>query len=105
MRLVEQDGTTSLAFVACLAETDELLGVARCDLDPRTGAAELALTVADAWQSKGLGGLLLDRLMAAAAGNGIRALTAEVLPRNARMQRILRRADFLCSGELGSRPP
>jgi RimJ/RimL family protein N-acetyltransferase len=104
LRLVEQDGTTSLAFVACLAETDELLAVARCDLDPRTGAAELGLTVADAWQSKGLGGMLLERLMAAAAASGIRALIAEVLPSNGRMQRVLRRAEFHCSGEPGPDP-
>lgn len=104
LRLVEQDGTTSLAFVACLVETDELLGVARCDLDPRTGAVELGLTVADVWQSKGLGGLLLESLMTAAAACDICGLTAQVLPTNGRMQRILRRAEFRCSGDLGPDP-
>lgn len=104
LRLVEQDLTTSLAFVACLTRTDELVAVARCDLDPRTGNAELGLTVADAWQNKGLGSLLLEDLMTAAAANGMRGMTAEVLPTNRRMQRILRRAEFTCSGEPGSGP-
>ena len=104
LRLVEQDGATSLAFVACLVETDELVAAARCDLDPRSGSAELGMTVAEAWQDKGVGGLLLETLMAAATANGIRALTAEVLPTNRRMQRVLRRAEFRCSGEPGKGP-
>ena len=98
LRLVELDELSSVALVACVADTDELIGIARADLDSRTGAAELGLTIADAWQGKGLGGILLADLTRAATAIGMTALIAEVLPANGRMQRALRHAGFLCTG-------
>jgi RimJ/RimL family protein N-acetyltransferase len=102
--LVELDGEASTALVAELTETEELLGIARADLDPRSGLAELGVTIADAWQSKGLGALLLESLESAAQAGGFRALVADVLPGNAPMQRLLRRHGFTCSGESGTAP-
>ena len=104
LSLVESDEACSIAYVAVLAETEELLGIARCDHNPRSRAAELGLTVADPWQGKGLGGLLLARLIDAAVASDVRSLTAEVLPSNLRMQRLLRRTGFLCSGQPGPDP-
>jgi acyl-CoA hydrolase/GNAT superfamily N-acetyltransferase len=101
LKLVELDGAGSVAFVAESTESEELLGIARADLDPRSGVAELGVTVADPWQGKGLGTLLLARLEDAARSGGFRALRAEVLPGNGRMQRLLRRHGFSCSGEPG----
>jgi len=99
LRLVELAGDCGVAFVAESTETEELLGIARADLDSRSGVAELGLTVADPWQNKGVGGLLLEALVHAARTSGFRALVADVLPANGRMQRLLRRAGFTCSGE------
>ncbi|HEY6078147.1 MAG TPA: GNAT family N-acetyltransferase, partial [Polyangiaceae bacterium] len=101
LRLVELDGAYSVAFVAESLESEELLGIARADADPRSGAAELGVTIADSWQGKGLGALLLDSIKQAAKSRGFRGLTAEVLMGNGRMQRLLRRHGFSCSGELG----
>ncbi len=103
LRLVELDELSSVALVACVADTDELVGIARADLEPRTGAAELGVTVADAWQGKGVGGLLLADLTRAATAIGMTA-PAEVLPTNRRMQRELRNAGFLCEGQPGPDP-
>lgn len=102
--LVELSGDCCAAFVAESTETEELLGIARADLDPRSGAAELGLTVADSWQDKGIGALLLEALEGASRTLGFRALVAEVLPANGRMQRLLRRHGFTCSGEPGASP-
>ena len=51
------------------------------DLD-RPHAAEAAVSVIDAMQGRGLGGLLLRRLCHRAAQNGIRVFTAELLTSN-----------------------
>jgi acyl-CoA hydrolase/RimJ/RimL family protein N-acetyltransferase len=104
LRLVELDGACSIAFVARLTETDELIGIARADVGPRSGAAELGVTIADAWQGKGLGTLLLENLASAARKSGFRSLLAQVLPGNARMQRLLRRQGFTCHGQPGEIP-
>ena len=64
-------------------ESGEGLGVARYvrDLD-RPHAAEAAVSVIDAMQGRGLGGLLLRRLCHRAAQNGIRVFTAGLLASN-----------------------
>ena len=64
-------------------ETGEGLGVARYVRDAdRPHAAEAAVSVIDAMQGRGLGGLLLRRLCDRAAQNGIRVFTAELLASN-----------------------
>ena len=64
-------------------ETGEGLGVARYVRDAdRPHAAEAAVSVIDAMQGRGLGGVLLRRLCDRAAQNGIRVFTAELLASN-----------------------
>jgi len=71
------------AIGALDAETGEGLGVARYVRDlERPHAADAAVSVIDAWQGRGLGGLLLRRLCHRAAQNGIRVFTAELLASN-----------------------
>jgi GNAT superfamily N-acetyltransferase len=67
----------------------EGLGVARYVRDPdRPHAAEAAVSVIDAMQGRGLGGLLLARLCHRAAQNGIRTFTAGLLTSNHSMLRL-----------------
>ncbi|HVY32259.1 MAG TPA: GNAT family N-acetyltransferase [Polyangiaceae bacterium] len=99
LRLVELDPTASVAFVARLVDSDELLGIARADGIPYGRCAEIGVTVADAWQNRGIGAALLERLTEACRAMGFETLLAEVLPANGRMQRLLRRHDFTCSGD------
>ncbi len=58
------------------------------------GRAEVAVVVADAYQGKGLGTLLLGQLAEIAAVRGIEMFEAEVLPENHRMIRVLRDLGF-----------
>jgi L-amino acid N-acyltransferase YncA len=53
------------------------------------GTAELALTVADSYQSAGLGHILLDALVARARAEGLERLRAVVLLANTPMLRLL----------------
>jgi RimJ/RimL family protein N-acetyltransferase len=55
----------------------------------RPDRAEFALTVADDWQRRGLGTLLLDRLGARAHAEGVRRFTASVLAENHEMLGLL----------------
>ena len=66
-----------------------LVGVARWErLAERPGHAEVAFTVADDFQGRGLGGILFRRLAALARARGITVFEAEVLENNERMRRV-----------------
>jgi len=54
------------------------------------GRAEGAFLVADAWQGRGLGPILLSNLLDAARERGIVTLVAEVLPSNRAMLAVFR---------------
>jgi acetyltransferase len=80
---------------------DALVGEARfvrLDLD----RAEFALAVADTWQRKGIGALLLDALLAAARRARLAVLEGEVLRTNLAMLEFVRSAGFrlrTCPGD------
>jgi GNAT superfamily N-acetyltransferase/predicted CoA-binding protein len=59
-----------------------------------SGKAEAAVVVADAYQSKGLGTILLGQLIQAAIAAGISELEAHVAPENAPMLQVLRELGF-----------
>jgi RimJ/RimL family protein N-acetyltransferase len=52
------------------------------------GQAELAFVVVDAYQGKGIGKALMRHLVAIAREEGLKELTAEVLPGNAAMLKV-----------------
>lgn len=87
-RLVEVDGRRHVAVVA---EVDgACAGIGRFVALPEPGTAEVAVTVADRFQGRGIGGLLLDALAAAAERAGVTALVYLVDPTNRPMLRLLR---------------
>lgn len=68
------------------------LGVARfIELPNIEDEAELAITITDEAQGLGLGVILMDILVKAAAERGFVALRAEVLPANAGMQKLAKK--------------
>jgi len=68
--------------------------------DPQ--AAEMAVTVVDDWQGRGLGRVLLDALVLEALENGITRLEGDVLLENRPMQALLRREGAIFRpGEVG----
>lgn len=66
------------------------LGVARYVRLKDPEAAEMAVTVVDDWQGKGLGRILLDALVLEALENGITRFEGDVLIENRPMQEMLR---------------
>jgi RimJ/RimL family protein N-acetyltransferase len=78
------------ALVAVDAETGEGVGVVRYVRDrddPRE--AELFCTVMDAWQRRGVGSILVERLAARARAAGIERFRALLLVGNTRARRLL----------------
>ncbi len=71
----------------------EILAVARAHTST-DGTAELALLVRSDLKGKGLGSLLLERLIARCRSHGLTVLTAVVLPENTRMLRLAERHGF-----------
>ncbi|HET7567767.1 MAG TPA: GNAT family N-acetyltransferase [Gaiellaceae bacterium] len=63
-------------------------------------AAEVAFTVDDGYQRRGIGTRLLERLVALAAENGIEEFVATVLPENRNMLDVFRDAGFNAVREL-----
>jgi ribosomal protein S18 acetylase RimI-like enzyme len=70
---------------------DEIVGVARYDAQAGTHAAEIALTVEDAWQHRGLGKRLAVRLARRAVDRGIESFEATVMPDNRPALGLLRK--------------
>jgi RimJ/RimL family protein N-acetyltransferase len=71
------------------ADMMRIVAVVGYTIDPGADSAEIAVTVADAWQGRGVGRALTRHLVGAAQRRGLRSLVAAVLPENVRMFRIL----------------
>lgn len=102
--LVKVDNEASLALVAALhsGETADLVAMARYDLDPATGLADVAFVVQDAWQGKGLGKAIFSRLLELARARGVAGFTADVLVGNGRMLAIFNQSGVRVESRLDS---
>jgi RimJ/RimL family protein N-acetyltransferase len=86
----EVDHENHEALVALPLLSPEIVGECRfVRLSDRPDTADLAVTVVDAWQGRGLGSALLGRLSERALEVGIEYFTAEVLAENRTMLGIL----------------
>ena len=94
--LTSMDYVDHFAWAALSAEPGpggepQGVGVSRYIRLPDPTAAEMAVTVVDDWQGKGLGRILLDALVLEALENGITRFEGDVLTENGPMQELLRR--------------
>lgn len=89
--LCDVDGRDHVAFVAFDGES-HAVGVARFIRQwTAPSVAEVAITVADAWQRRGLGSLLMALLVETARSVGVDAFVAYALPNNVGIRRLLAR--------------
>jgi GNAT superfamily N-acetyltransferase len=90
--LVEIDHRDHEALIAVDEQSREGVGVARYVRDPaRPEAAEVAVTVVDDWQGRGLGTLLLEAITIRAREEGVDTFTALMLVDNRQMMDLLQR--------------
>jgi acetyltransferase len=95
-QLANVDYRKRMALVATRQHGDEehIIAVARYAVDPtgQPDVAEAAIVVEDQYQKRGLGTLLLLRLVAYARTHGIRAFRATVRQDNIQIMRFMRRS-------------
>lgn len=93
-RLASVDYRRNMALVATREPqgSDELVGVARYAAVGPEAEAEVAIVVADDYQGRGLGALLLQRLAAYACSQGTCAFVATISPANERVLNMVRRS-------------
>jgi GNAT superfamily N-acetyltransferase len=92
--LTEIDHHDHEAMIAIDEDSGEGIGVARYVRNrARPAAAEVAVTVIDDWQGRGLGTLLLEVISARAREEGITTFTALMLATNQEMIDMLMRLD------------
>jgi len=92
-RLANVDYRRRLALVAeARAGTElELIGVGRYEPTDEKGIVEVAFVVQDGWQNRGLGTILFNDILRAAAERSVRRFCAYVLADNQRMLDLITR--------------
>ena len=88
--LGQADGQVSYALVATVDDT--VVGLARFDRGADGQSAEIGLLLADEWQSRGLGRIVLNRLTDEARRRAIGVFTGHALWENRRILRLVRSA-------------
>ena len=99
-RFTQLDYDRELALVA--VKDESFVGVGRYAPNADGRTAEFALVVGDAWQGKGIGRRLLERLCAAARAAGYEALYGHILEANHDMLDLARRLGFVEAPRTGS---
>ncbi len=96
------DHRRDVAIVGTVPEAhgEEMIAVGRYYLDEKTNRAEVAFTVRDEWQGRGIGHALFDHLVTLARRAGIAGFTAEVLRENRRMQAVFNHSGLKVSSRL-----
>jgi len=97
IRLCHLDYNREMALVAMYKDDQgdqQMLGVSRYYLDPESGTAEFAVTVADPWQRQGLGLHLMERLIEVARLRGVKRLEGVVLGENDVMLHFVKKLNF-----------
>lgn len=91
-RFTVVDHHDRVALIATIA--DEMVGVVRYErLDADT--AEVAFTIEDAHQGRGIGSVFLEHVAAAARERGISRFVADVLPANNKMLHVFEEAGYV----------
>lgn len=93
-RATQIDYDREMAFVLCKPDANDILGVARLAADPDNCRAEFAVLVRSDLQRRGLGELLMRRLIIYARGRSIGELFGDILEDNAAMVALARKLGF-----------
>jgi acetyltransferase len=94
MLAVDQLTHVALAAVERTPDGERIVGIARYALEADPALAELAVTVADAWQGQGVGHALLAALVRRARAGRVKMLFGDAFPSNAAMLALMRNAGF-----------
>ena len=99
---IDYDREMALIAVVCENALETEIGVARYIVSARGTSCEFALAVADAWQHRGLGSILLCNLIDAARAHGLRTMEGMVMAGNNKMLGLMSAFDFATRSEPGN---
>jgi acetyltransferase len=102
-RFTQIDYDREMAFIAVdeRGGIEHEVGVARYMLLPDGRSSEFAIVVADAWQGRGLGHRMMQRLIAVARERGVEEMTGWVLAANTAMLDMVESLGFAIAAEPG----
>ena len=95
-RFTQVDYDRDMALVAVTLEgaRERQIGVCRYVINPDGASCEFALVVAEAWQGRGLGRDLMERLIEIARGRGLKRMNAQILSANPGMLDLVTKLGF-----------
>ena len=99
---IDYDRHMALVAIVILEGREGLIGVARYVRADAREVAEFAIVVADARQGRGIGTLLLGRLIECARGAGVARLVGDVFSTNNVMLRLAKRLGFTLERAIGA---
>lgn len=96
VRLTQIDYDREIAFLALTRQDGKEveMGVTRYAINPDKTSCEFALVIADSFQNRGLGWVLMQILMDTARARGLRYVDGEVLAHNTGMLKLMQRLGF-----------
>ncbi len=92
--LTHLDYTRAMAFIAIDEAAHVMLGIVRLHLDPDRRGGEYAVIVRSALKGRGLGWLLMQRMIDYARALGLNTVHGQVLTENTTMLRMCRELGF-----------
>ena len=93
-RFTHVDYVERVALVATVG--DDIIGIGRYDRlgGPASTSAEVAFNIADSFQGRGVGSVMLEHLAAIGAESGVAEFVADVLPQNRKMIQVFTEAGY-----------
>jgi len=91
------DREMALVMVRMVDGREEQIGVSCYFTDPDNESCEFALVVADNWQGRGIGPIMMNRLFDAAKKQGLTIMRGEVLANNKGMLKLMAKIGFTVS--------
>jgi acetyltransferase len=101
--LTRLDYSRAMAFIAIAEATGEMLGVVRLHLDADSQGGEYAVIVRSVLKGRGLGWLLMRRMIDYAKALGLRRVHGQVLAENTMMLRMCQELGFHVTDDPSSR--
>ena len=99
---IDYDQEMALIAVVCENALETQIGVARYIARARETSCEFALAVADAWQHRGLGSILLCNFIDAACALGLQTMEGVVMAGNNKMLGLMSAFGFAIRSEPGN---
>ena len=99
---IDYDREMALIAVVCENALETEIGVARYIVNARGTSCEFALAVADAWQQRGVGSILLCNLIDAARARGLQTMEGMVMAGNNKMLGLMSALGFGIRSEPGN---